>query len=325
MRFAARCAAVPSITDRIKRAAEQISERDAWSLAAVPLVAALLRTSQIRDVITYDGVHLGITLGLPLPVSTVWKFVSMPANGVEVTGPSGTTGAVVFAVGLLVQGVLAAGYLGSLRDRLAGEDADFLASVRRYVVPFVGFGILLVAMYVPPLLFAAFEGPSVALLAWFPILFLAAYLIYAAPFLIVLDDDGLVAALARSATLATSEGAYLRYAAGYAGLVAVVSLPATVLTVNLGPAGVLLGAAVLAPLALVFDAATLQFVDDVTDGDAQISDEDGTSHGPDAAGDRGPETGTDRDAGWGSDREWGADGADADGGLGPDRDGGHTP
>lgn len=250
--------------------------------------------------LAHDGFFAGITLGLPLPVSTVWKFVSTPSEGAEVVGPGGVSVIVTVAVALVVQGVLAAGYLGSLREELAGADADFVAAVRRYFVPFVGFGLLLVALYVPPLVFALVEGPTAVLLLWIPLLFLVGYLLYAAPFLIVLDDAGLGSALSRCVSLATAEAAYFRYAVGYALLVAIVSVPTTLVTVNAGLAGVVVGAAALAPVALVFDATTLQFVSDLTDG---------------ASGDD-PERGDGSD-GWGTGSEWGGEGGDDAGGAGP--------
>lgn len=260
---------VPSIDTRLRRSFRKVVECDCWLLAVVPFVTALLQIDKILEVVAYRGFSVGIALGLPLPVSSVWKFVSVPTSGATVTGPDTVTGIVAVAIGLLVQGILTAGYLGSLRNALAGSDWAFLASVRRYFVSFLGFGLLLVALFVPPFGLALAGGPIVLILVvWVPLLFLVGYLVYAAPFLVVLNDEPLVASLRESLSLSTSEGAYFRYAVGYALLVAGVSLPATIITVNAGIVGVLFGAVALAPVSLVFDAMTLRFVSDLTtDGD----------------------------------------------------------
>lgn len=272
MKFDAVVGVVPSISTRLRRSYASVDAQRCWILALVPFLTAFLQTTKITRALAHRGFSLGLTLGLPLPVSSLWKFVSVPSSGVTVTGPDTPAGVGLVAIGLLVQGVLTAGYLGSLRNALAGSDWAFLAAVRRYFRSFLGFGVLLVALFVPPLVVAlSAPSSSALLLVWFPILFLTGYLVYAAPYLVVLTDEPLVPSLARSVSLATSEGATLRYAVGYSLLVAGISLPATIIAVNLGAAGVVLGAAVFAPVSLVFDAMTLRFVDDLHEGDAVLA------------------------------------------------------
>jgi len=176
---------------------------------------------------------------------------------------------------------LTAGYLGGLRNALAGSEPDFVGSARRYAVPFLGFGLLLVGLFVPPLVVGLAGGAGgVFLSVWLVVTFTVGYLVYAAPYLVVLEEEPLVPSLSRSVSLATNETPAFRYAVGYALLVAGVSLPATVLTVNAGPVGVLLGAAVFAPVSLVFDATTLRFVDDLRAGDSALAtvDDEGPSN-----------------------------------------------
>lgn len=261
---------MPSIDTRLRRSYASVAERNCWLLAVVPFVTALLQTNKILEVLAHRGFSIGVSLGIPLPVTTVWTFVSVPSSGTTFSAPNTVAGVGLVGVGFLVVGILTAGYLGSLRHAMVGAEWNFLASVRRHLRPFLGFGVLLVALFVPPLAMALAGPPARLLLfAWVPLLFVVGYLVYAAPYLIVLEADGLVSALTRSVRLTTTEAAAFRYAVGYALLVAVVSLPATVLTVNLGLAGVLVGAAALAPVGLVFDAMTLRFVDDLrSSGDA---------------------------------------------------------
>lgn len=255
---------MPSIDTRLRRSYASVADRNCWILAAVPFVTALLQTNKVLEVLAHRGFSIGISLGIPLPVTTVWSFVSVPSSGTTFSAPNTVAGVGLAGVGFLVLGVLTAGYLGSLRRAMAGAEWTFLACVRRHLRPFLGFGVLLVALFVPPLAMAL-AGPPVRplLFAWVPLLIVVGYLVYPAPYLIVLEAEGLASALTRSVRLTTTEAAAFRYAVGYALLVAVLSLPATALTVNLGLGGILVGAVALAPVGLVFDAMTLRFVDDL--------------------------------------------------------------
>ena len=182
------------------------------------------------------------------------------------TGPTTAAGIGLFGLGVVLQSVLLAGYLGGLRDGLRGEQPDFLGGVRDQFLPFLGFSIVLLSLAIPPMLFALAAGPpTVVVVLWLPLYFLISYLFYAAPYLIVLHDVGLGRGLSWSVSMATEGAAHLRYALGYAVLIAVVSIPATLVVVNLGVLGILLGIVLLSPVGLVFDTATLLFVADSTD------------------------------------------------------------
>lgn len=260
---------VPSIATRLQNAVDLVGDRALWGYAAVPMLTTLLRFDEARKVLAAAGFNVGLTLGFPLPVSTGWKFVSTSfGGGATVSGPTTAAGATTFVVGFLLQGVLTAGYLGGLWDGFRGVDRSFAANVRRYLLPFVGFGLLLTALFVPPVLVTlagAPVGPVVVL--WIVVTLVVSYLFYGAPYLIVVEDHGLLAALSRSLSLA-STGPYARFAVGYAAVVLAVSLPATAVVANTGVLGVAVAVLVLAPVGLVFDAATLRFVADAVDRDA---------------------------------------------------------
>ena len=259
---------MPSFGARLSDSAGRLSEHGLWQYALVPLLLSALNGRQIRNVLgsAYD-LHAGISFGVPIPVTDAWSFVSTPTPGGGVTvGPTALAGVALFAVGIVLQGVLLAGYLGGLSRGVRGEPPAFGATVREYWLPFLGFALVLLAMFLPPALFVL--GPAGLrglLVLWLLVFVVGGYLLYAAPYLIVLHDVGLGRALGWSVSLATEGGAYLRYAAGYAVVVLLISVPATLVVANLSILGVLVGIVGLAPVGLVFDTATLVFVGDLTD------------------------------------------------------------
>ena len=78
----------------------------------------------------------------------------------------------------------------------------------------------------------------------------------------MLRDAGLVDALGRSYGYAIEGGPYAGFAIRYLGAVLLLSLVGT-LFVNLGPVGVVLGAALAAPVGLAFNVAVMSFVRDL--------------------------------------------------------------
>ena len=259
---------MPSITTRLTDASERLSEHGLWLFAVIPLLSSILGFSNARKLLAADiSFHVGITFGFPLPVTDPWSFVSTSVGGgAQVTGPATPAAIGLLAIGIVIQSILLAGYLGGVRDGLRGEHPDFVGAVQSQFVPFLGFSIVLLTLAVPPMLFALASGSLTAVvLLWLPVYVLISYLFYATPYLIVLHDVGLGRALRWSLSLATGGGEHLRYALGYAVLVAVVSVPATVVVANLGVLGILLGIFVLSPVGLVFDTATLLFIADSTD------------------------------------------------------------
>lgn len=277
---------MPSITTRLRDSADAVGDHGLWSYAAIPALTTLFHVENVGKVLAADGINVGLRFALPIPISDGWKFVSTSfGDGMQVAGPRSTVGVGVFAVGLVLQGILAAGYLGGVRARLRGSDRSFGESVRRYFVPFFGFGLLLTLLFVPPVLFALAGTPlSLLVPGWLLVFFAISYLVYAAPYLVVVEECGLVSALTRSVSLATGSDAYLRFALGYAGVVAVASLPATAVVANTGVLGVVVAIAILAPLGLVFDLATLQFVADVVEAERSSSHENREPEAGDDAG-----------------------------------------
>lgn len=259
---------MPSITARLRDAASRLSARDLWAYSLVPLVLAALNGTKIRDVLTspYDF-HVGFSFGVPLPVTDVWAFVSTPTGGGVQVGPTATTLAIgTLAVGLVLQGLLLSGYLGGLVRRLRGNEGGLRDDVGRYFLRLFGFSLVILGLFLPPALFTLAGAALWPLVLIWLLLFLAVgYCCYAAPYLVVLHDVSLGRALSRSVSLALSGGAYFRYAVGYALLVLVVSIPTTLVVVNVPLLGIVVGVVAMAPVGLVFDTATLLFVADLTD------------------------------------------------------------
>jgi hypothetical protein len=262
---------MPSILERLRDAWDRLSAHNLWYYALVPLVVAALNGTKIQNLLRSDhDFHAGISFGAPLPVTDAWSFVSTPAvgGGVQFSGPRTRLGIGLFAFGLVLQGVLLAGYLGGLHRGLRGDQPRFGAAVGAYWQRFLGFAVLLLGLFLPPVLFTlAARSLAPLVVLWLVAFFVLGYLLYAAPYLIVLHDAGLGEALSWSVSLATDGGAYLRYAVGYALAVVAISIPATLVVANVPILGIPLGIVGLAPVGLVFDTATLVFVADLTDAE----------------------------------------------------------
>jgi hypothetical protein len=219
-------------------------------LVVVPMLTALLAVDNVRRVAAFSGTHVGVSFPTPSPIVDVWAFVSVPQTGV--TGPSAVP-LLAFPVYVVLRGVLAAGYLGSIDDALADRDLAPAASVKRYALPLVGFAALQLglALAVVPLTALSPVLLVPALLG----LLAAGYLFYGTPYLVVTADEGLVDALEHSYRLATSGGAYGWFFLVLAVGGAVLSTLVTAVVVNLGLVGVLLGTVLVAPLGVVVNAA----------------------------------------------------------------------
>jgi hypothetical protein len=263
---------VPSFTDRLSDATDQLGSRDLRAYAVVPLLLAALNWNKIHDVLTDPSdFRIGLSFALPVPVTDPWSFVSAPTNGVEVAGGADVVGAAVLAGILVLQGPLLAAYLGGLRHRLADDGLGWAGALRRYWLRLLGFAVVLLAMNLSPALFvvAGIAGNAVPILVlpWLVVLVVLGYLFYAAPYLVVLHDTGLLAALSRSVSLALRNETYLRYAVAYLGTAIVLSIPATLIVTNVPGLGIVLGVVGLAPVGLLFDTTTLLFVADLTDAE----------------------------------------------------------
>lgn len=226
-------------------------------LAVVPLVTSLLAFDNFERAAASGefDFHAGVVFGFPNAVVDLWTFVSLPASdpGVRVAEPFWLV-VVVFAV----QSALTAGYLGSINRRLDGDRIDFLGNVRRYLVPITAYQALAWGVTLVALLGGVLTGPFVLLL--FPAFLLLNYLFFAAPYLIVVRDASVGAAIRESYEWAIAGGDYFAYGVRYLAAVAAVSIPTTLVAVNLGLVGVAVAAVATAPVGLAFSVATTTFV-----------------------------------------------------------------
>jgi len=111
-----------------------------------------MQTDSIRQVLTYDGAHIGIKFGVPASVVTIWQFVSLPGSGVtaNVGLPLSAPFAVVVIPGVLVlRAGLSAGYFGTIAAELLGRHEGFAMSVLAYFVPFLVITALPYVILVP--------------------------------------------------------------------------------------------------------------------------------------------------------------------------------
>lgn len=254
-----------------------------WPLLFVPVVATLLDVGRLRTllrtsapapssgesvevVVTEPDRVFSVTFGVPRPVSTLWSFVNAQPNGLS-TGAPGFDSVAVFVLALLVSavvsGLLAAGYLGSIDAALDGR-FGFLEAVRSYGRPLVGFslleagvGLLLIALGL-----VAFPLVVVVVVA----LFVLAYLFFATPYLVVVEDTGLAPALRHAFELTTNDGRMLVFFGGYLIVSALLSVPISALAFAAEPFGLALAILVSGPVALLLNVATLLFVRDVVTG-----------------------------------------------------------
>ncbi|GKZ16203.1 hypothetical protein [Haladaptatus sp. T7] len=239
-------------------------------LALVPLFATFLHLDNIRRATSFTGYHLGATFRFPTAIPTFWTFVSLPNQGVGVhVSPT-----MYFApVTIVVESVLAAGYLGSVRDAIETGRYDFARNAKEYFVPLLGYTLLVWAV----LLVAFGVGVAFAPLLFvaLPVMLILSYLFYGTPFLVVVDDCSLGEALRRSNDLAVggsdADTTYGSFGVGYLVFVFVASLVGT-LFINLGVVGVVLGAVLSAPVALALTAATVEFFVDLRGSNPDSTD-----------------------------------------------------
>ncbi|MFB6296144.1 MAG: hypothetical protein ABEH66_04790 [Halobacteriales archaeon] len=241
------------------------------ALALVPFVSAFLDITNIVRVVSFRGGHAGITFRFPAAVVDYWTFASVPNQG----GGVQATGTLLFVpVVIVVQAGLAAGYLGSIAEATESGRYDFVANVKRYAVPFLGYVAIAFLLGSGAVVLGLLGGPGGAallVLVLVPLFLIFGYLFYATPYLIVLRDAGLVAALEESYGYAIEGGAYAAFAVRYLVAVLLLSVVGTAF-VNLGAVGIVVGAALAAPVGLIFNVAVMEFVRDLeTDSEATTS------------------------------------------------------
>lgn len=265
---------MPAFTTRLSEGWERALQH--LPLAGIPILLALFNTNKLLAVLRFDGGHIGFKFGLPVSVVTVWEFVSVPNSGVSVnTGvpvEALPIAIVTVPVLLLVQAVLTAGYFGSIRNTLYGEPYEFIPNSKRYFVPFViitGIPTLLLLPFAAGVigsgaLGGGFGGPSVVLLLLGVVGFvILGYLFYPVPYLVVLQQTGVVVAARRSYTLATQSGPYFAYTAGFVLFVLAVSPIFTVLVVNIPVIGLPVGIIAGGVLGLAVNSMTMRFISDI--------------------------------------------------------------
>ena len=234
-------------------------------LAVVPFLVGLASPGNFaRIAADTSDFRFGVSFGFPSAVATFWDFVSLPNPGSGFTVyPPGLTlpmGIALILTSTVLTGVLAALYLGALRRDLLG-DGDGASDAFEHVPALVVFELLvgLVALVLVGL-------ASVNLVLVVPGLAVALYLayrFYPTPYLVVLRDLSLVDALRSSHELSARGGPYASFFVKYLLAVAAVSLVATPLFTT-SVAGAVAGTAVLAPVCVLFNAATMLFLDDLT-------------------------------------------------------------
>ncbi|WP_435065100.1 hypothetical protein [Halobaculum sp. EA56] len=243
-------------------------------LALVPIAFAVMNTEKIRRVATFDGAHVGMTFGYPMPVVTTWQFVSVPNTGVNAyTGvPIEALPFALLTVPLVVlaQTLLTAGYFGSLRDVLTGSSPTFWRHCRAYFLPFLLLTVAPLLVLLPIGLgmvgsVAAGSGAGAAalFLVLVPVYLLLGYLFWATPYLVVLRDSGLLEAARASYDLAMDVGPYARYTGGYVLFVAGLSVVATALVVNVPIVGLVAGILGGGLLGVTVNVATMRFVAEI--------------------------------------------------------------
>jgi hypothetical protein len=240
------------------------------ALALVPFVSTILDVTNVVRAVSFRGTHFGITFPFPTAVADYWTFASVP------NPPGGSDVTVAWLpVAILLQAVLAAGYLGSIAEVTETGTYDFWASVKRFFVPVLGYIAIVFLLGSGAVLLALLGGPDGAALLvvlLFPAVLLFSYLFYATPYLIVLRDAGLVEALRGSYAYAIAGGSYAAFGIKYLVAGLLLSVVGTAF-INLGTVGVVVGAALAAPVGLLFNVAVMDFVRDLEDGGDAVASE----------------------------------------------------
>jgi len=278
---------MPSLLEYLQTAWPRV--RDDALLLALPVVGTVLQFGNVVRVLN-AGPGGGVTFAFPTGFATLWSFVNVPTGDGLVANP------LLFAFGVAVQAALTAVYVPRAVERVrpGRGEADPAAALRRYFAPLFGVAIVVAAVGV---VFIAVALVAQALI-WvaIPLALFLGYALYAAPFLVVVEDRRALDALEASYDHATDLGPYASYGLQYVLLVAAVSLPASSF-VRLGLPAVALAALATAPLSAVTAAATAAFVTDLADGDLDDVDGGDFAYGDDHPGGDGDghPRGTDRD------------------------------
>lgn len=244
-----------ALLDRAVRIAGRVSV-----YAVVPFALTLLAVENVVQTASASGFHVSVKFALPTAIATLWSAFDPPLTGLNFVTPTSLSLLPVF---VLVEAVLAAGYLGGIHDAAHDEPPNFWSSVGEYAVSVLGVRLveyLVVGAFALLLL----GGGSLALaFVLFPFVLLAGYLLWGAPFLVVARDVDALDAIAWSVSLALDGGRYFTFSLLYAIVVAVVSLFVSPVLGAGGVGAVVFVALVWAFPSLVATTAAMLVVDDV--------------------------------------------------------------
>ena len=245
---------------------------DLAPLLAVPTVISLLNVGELGAVLSHRGGYIGIEFPFPVPVGDLWTFVNTPdaGSGVSVTGYGFAGGvfplpvALLVAIGyLLLYGLLAAGYVGSIQEYRGRGTYDFLANARRYVVRYITLTAIIFGLFLLALPFALVVPPLVLLVAL--ALLVIGYLFWGAWFLVPVADVGVIEGLTRSYNLATTESDYAIWSLVHLAVGGGVSLFATWVAVSASIFGILIALVLVIPIGFVLTVGSLRTIDDLQD------------------------------------------------------------
>ena len=245
---------------------------DLAPLLAVPTVISLLNVGELGAVLSHRGGYIGIEFPFPVPVGDLWTFVNTPdaGSGVSVTGYGFAGGvfplpvALLVAIGyLLLYGLLAAGYVGSIQEYRRRGTYDFLANARRYVVRYITLTAIIFGLFLLALPFALVFPPLVLLVAL--ALLVIGYLFWGAWFLVPVADVGVIEGLTRSYNLATTESDYAIWSLVHLAVGGGVSLFATWVAVSASIFGILIALVLVIPIGFVLTVGSLRTIDDLQD------------------------------------------------------------
>ncbi len=214
----------------------------------VNTLAAFLDFSKIASVLEFHGLRVGIMLTFPKPIPTVWDFVSLP----QATS-SPTLGFLVVS-GLLTLAVTSVLILYYLRY-ISGVGLLFQTNASSSRVLDIAAYQFILFLFT---LFAA-VSPSAIFLILIGLFFAFYYFSYATPYIVVIGNKSFASALRECIAMALS-GRYLAFVLGYIVLTLLLSVPLTLLTVNGGILGIVVGALLGGMAGLWLTSATLSMV-----------------------------------------------------------------
>lgn len=245
---------MPSLLARAARVAGRISP-----YAVVPFALSLLAVERVASAASSPGVSVSVKFALPADVATLWTLVDPATRGVTVNTPVPLVALPVF---LVVQAVVVAGFLGVVCDAYRDDEPGFVDAAADHWLSMLGVQVVEFVVFVGIGSLAVLGGGFAAAFVAFSVIVVVGYLVWAAPYLVVLRGSDAVTALAESAELAQRGGRYLAFSVGYAVAVAVCSVVVSPLVSTTGVVGVVVGAALVAYPALVGSAAATIVVDE---------------------------------------------------------------